>query len=344
MAQGLDGKARVQLAPMADGGDDTLSCLKLSLGGMERPATVLDALGRPRQAAFLLLEGEGRAFVELACASGIAHIETLDAMGADTYGTGQLISLAIEQGAREVVITLGGSASTDGGVGALRALGARFYDNRGTDIASGGSGLLTLAGIDLTVLRQRCRGVKFLVATDVVNPLLGENGAAAIFGPQKGATEQQVALLDKALEQFADILETQLGLERSLRYIAGAGAAGGTGYGLSAVLGAELVSGFAYLAALSHLYEKLDWCDAVIIAEGALDEQSLSGKGTGELMKLARARGKRVWALPAVCRLSDQSSQLFDAIIATAGPDRQAQLSDISRCAAELLIRAERAI
>lgn len=344
MARGLEGKAEVRLAPMADGGDDTLSCLKLSLGGIERTATVLDALGRPRQAAFLVLEGEGRAFVELACASGIAHIEKLDAMAADTYGTGQLISLAIDQGAREVVIALGGSASTDGGVGALRALGGKFYDSKGCDIASGGGGLLSLAGLDLTVLEERCRGVKFLVATDVVNPLLGENGAAAIFGPQKGATVEQVTLLDKALAQFADVLETQLDLESSLRNRPGAGAAGGTGYGLSAVLGAELVSGFAYLADLSHLHEKLDWCDAVIIAEGALDEQSLSGKGTGEIMKLARARGKKVWALPAVCRLSDRSSRLFDAIIATAESHSQAQLSDISRCAAELLFRAERAI
>jgi glycerate 2-kinase len=336
--RGLGLAGQVELLPMADGGDDTLCCLKLSIGGDFVYAMVQDALGRRHQAAYL--QAGRRAYVELAQASGIAGLERLDPLNAQTYGTGELISLAMEQGAEEIVIFLGGSASTDGGAGALAALGGQIRDGQGNDIVGGGN-LGSVAKIDLQPVLSRASQIRFIVATDVVNPLLGPNGAAAVFGPQKGADPAQVELLDRALAHFADCLEAAVstGITASCnrRNEPGAGAAGGTGFGLGVGLGAEIVSGFEYLAEVSRLGDKLAWADAVVVAEGALDEQSLSGKATGEILKLARARGKKVWALPACCKLSEQSRGLFDRIIETA-QGSQAQVADVELAAG--LLRA----
>jgi glycerate 2-kinase len=304
--------------PIADGGDDTLASINLALGGVLVESQVIGPTGQTVQASYLRLPetalettpglAPDLAIIELAQASGIAYLtsDQLAPLAAHTYGTGQLIGSAIAGGAKEIVITVGGSASTDGGTGALSALGARFLDMQGQPVPRGGGGLRQIARIDLSELIQATAGVSFIVATDVTSPLLGAAGAAAVFGPQKGANPADVALLEEGLAHFASLLEKQLdpGRIAALRHVPGAGAAGGAGFGFAAILGAQIVSGFHFLAELLGLEQKIRWCDLIIVGEGKLDGQSLSGKGVGEIISLAAQLGKTVLALPARSELS----------------------------------------
>jgi glycerate kinase len=331
-------KLEIELAPVADGGDDTISCLHLSLGGNFVYNTVSGPISQPINAAYLRL---GRmAVVELAQASGIAHLQEnqLAALQANTFGTGQIVARAIEAGATVVAITLGGSASTDGGSAVLAALGAKFYDEAGKAILTdgtvcGGSALLSIAHIDLSELRRKIEGIEFLIATDVTNPLLGSQGAAAIFAPQKGANSEEVEYLERSLEHFASVLEATCQSDKSWRSFAGAGAAGGAGFGLALGLGARFTSGFHWFAEQTNLVEKLNWCDLVIVAEGCLDSQSLAGKASGEILKLARAAGKVVVALPACSQLTKEQEKQFAAVIATASQDKLATLDSVKQAA-----------
>ncbi len=341
IARGLRSNSReleIVLAPVADGGDDTIACLQLALGGDFVYYTVSGPVSQPVKASYLSL---GRlAVVELAQASGIAHLQKnqLAALRAHTFGTGQIIARAIEDGATSVAIMLGGSASTDGGSAVLAALGAKFYDNAENAILTdgtvcGGGALLSIAHIDLAELRRKVAGVEFLIATDVTNPLLGSRGAAAIFAPQKGANCEEVAYLEKSLEHFASVLESACQSDKVWRSYAGAGAAGGAGFGLALGLGAQFTSGFHWFAEKTNLVEKLNWCDLVIVAEGCLDSQSLSGKASGEILKLARAAGKIVVALPACSQLNSEQEKLFSAVITTSSIDNIATLDSVSQAA-----------
>jgi len=331
----------IALAPVADGGDDTLACLQLSIPGDLVYSSVIGPVGQPVEAAYW--RRQSLAVVELAQASGIAYLQNreLSALRAHTFGTGQVIARAIADGANEIVIMLGGSASTDGGSGVLAALGAEFYDFAGVkmtnDAICGGGSLYSVARIDLSALRTNIAGIKFLVATDVTNPLLGPLGAAAVFSPQKGASIEEVIYLEKALEHFAALLEAASNQSNiSWRNHPGAGAAGGAGFGLVVGLGAQFTSGFHWLAEKTGLAEKLNWCDLVVVAEGCLDSQSLAGKATGEILKLAQAASKRVVAIPACCQLKPEQAQLFAAVLTTASQN-QATLDSV-RSAAQLII------
>jgi glycerate kinase len=319
---GLYGDMEIIEAPIADGGDDTLVSLNLALGGELVWSEVLGPTNQTVRAAYLSLPEIAPelapelppelppelAIVELALASGIAYltVDQLAPLTAHTYGTGQLIGRAIAGGAKKIVVAVGGSASTDGGAAALTALGAKFLDSRGDAVPMGGGGLLQIAQIDLSELFLNTAGVSFVVATDVINPLLGELGAAAVFGPQKGASPADVTLLDSGLAHFATLLGKTLEPEivASLTLAPGAGAAGGAGFGFASILGADIVSGFHFLADLLGLKEKLEWCDLIIVAEGKLDRQSVSGKGVGEIISLAARLGKSVLALPALSELT----------------------------------------
>lgn len=309
--------------PIADGGDDTLTSLKLALGGDLVESDVFGPTGQTVRAAYLRLPEmvSELAIVELALASGIAYLtpEQLAPLAAHTYGTGQLIGHAIAGGAKKIVITVGGSASTDGGTGALSAIGAKFLDASGRLLSACGGSLLHMAQIDLSELLLATSGVTFVVATDVTSPLLGDLGAAAVFGPQKGAGPADVAILDQGLAHFATLLETNFdpAYISALRLLPGSGAAGGAGFGFAAVLGAEIVSGFHFLAGLLGLFQKLEWCDLVIVAEGRLDSQSISGKGVGEIIRLAASMGKTVLALPAQ---SDLTAAQLASLINAADP------------------------
>lgn len=282
--------AEVAAVPMADGGEGTLDCFLRARGGAAVEVAATDPLGRPVKARYAL-SGDGRsAVVELAAASGLPLVEDVppDPMNAATTGTGELIADAVRRGARDVLVCVGGSASTDGGAGLLRALGVRFLDAAGEELPPGGAALARLASIDDSAVPDAVRATRFRVACDVANPLVGPDGAAAVFGPQKGASPAQVAELDAALTVFADVLAA-----RGVRVhdLPGAGAAGGTCGGLAGLLGAEPSGGALLVAEAVGLPSALTGADLVITGEGRVDGQSAGGKVVSAVAALARGRG-----------------------------------------------------
>ncbi|MBB3677304.1 glycerate kinase [Modestobacter versicolor] len=269
--------------PLADGGEGTLEALGHDLPpGCWRSAQVTGPDGRPMEAAWLLLP-DGTAVVEMARAAGLPLLERPDPLGATTRGLGELLAAVVAAGVDRVLLTLGGSATTDGGTGALAALGARFLDADGADLPPGGGALARLHRVDLGGLTPPPPGgVQCLV--DVTAPLLGPLGAAGQFGPQKGASPAQVAELDAALARLADLLGGD-------RAAPGAGAAGGTAYGFAACWGADFVSGAAAVAAAAGLDDALAGAALVVTGEGQFDAQSLRGKVVGELVERAGRAG-----------------------------------------------------
>lgn len=268
--------------PLADGGEGTLRVLAAA-GPTPRwhraPVTGPDG----RTVSGCWLERDSTGFIELAQASGLPLMAARDPLGAQTTGTGELIARALDAGVTRIVITLGGSASTDGGTGALAALGARFLDANGHDLPAGGGALPGLASADLSSLRSPpSGGVSCL--TDVRAPLLGPGGAAAVFGPQKGAGAAQIAVLEAGLARLADVLGGDPDAE-------GAGAAGGTGYGFAAAWGAVIMPGAAELCRAAGLDAELSRADLVLTGEGRYDASSGDGKITGTVLAAAARAG-----------------------------------------------------
>ncbi|MGY0002440.1 glycerate kinase [Micromonospora sp. I033] len=275
----------VRLLPLADGGEGTVDAFAAARPDADRrTAAVPGPDGRPVSAAWLLLP-DGTAVLELAQSSGLPLMRRPDPLGAHTYGLGVMARAALDTGATRLVIGLGGSASTDGGAGALRALGLRLQDDLGADLPLGGAALADLAHLDATyLLPAPPGGVRLLV--DVTAPLTGPAGAAAVYGPQKGAEPADLTLLDAALRRFA-------GLAGGDPDEPGAGAAGGTAYGLAALWGARIVPGATAIAELLGLAEALAGADVVLTGEGRFDETSLAGKVVGSLLHSAASAGVR---------------------------------------------------
>ena len=285
----------LRLAPLADGGEGTLEAIKAAGGDwIELPAHAFDPLGRAIRATFLR-RGD-RAVVELATASGLSRVAAgeRDPMAASTFGTGLVLAAAVGLGVRRIALGLGGSATTDGGAGLLTALGVQFLDAAGHEIPAGGAGLADLTRVDLSELPPVLGEVSLTVASDVTNPLLGELGAAAVYGPQKGADEQQVRLLDAKLAHYADVLEAASG--RSIRNVAGAGAAGGTTAGLLAIADRfasfEIRPGVEVVMELTGFDAALADCDLVLTGEGRVDEQTAFGKTAFGVARRAQSAGK----------------------------------------------------
>lgn len=279
--------------PMADGGEGTLDALVASLGGERRGARVTGPLGDPVEADYGMVPGAGgaTAVVEMARASGLQLISEArrDPLRATTRGTGELILLACAGRPASVIVCIGGSATNDGGAGMAQALGARLLDASGREIGPGGVALLGLARVDATALDLAVRGARFVVACDVDNPLTGPQGASAVYGPQKGASEDDVMLLDRALAHYAAVLHRDLGID--VRDVRGAGAAGGLGAGLVAFLGARLRPGIAVVMEAVGFAERLRGAGLVVTGEGRLDEQSLRGKTPAGVIQAAREAG-----------------------------------------------------
>jgi glycerate kinase len=281
--------------PMADGGEGTLAAVADALGdeAERRSSDTTDALGRPISADWLLLD-EGRgAFVEMAAASGLARLapderNPANARIASTRGTGDLLRAALDAGVERVTLGLGGSATTDGGSGLLRALGVRFLHGSGADLPDGGAALADLARIDASGLDPRLGAVKLTVASDVTNPMCGSRGAAAVYGPQKGADPAAVEELDAALAILGRAIETATG--RLVADLPGAGAAGGTTAGLLGFTSAAVRPGVEVVAELIGLAEALESADLVITGEGRADEQTLHGKTAIGVATLAGPR------------------------------------------------------
>lgn len=319
--------AQVVLRPVADGGEGTVAAA-VRAGYPPRTARVSGPDGRPVEATFAVRDGT--AVLEMAAAAGLGLLDRPAPLTATTRGVGELVLAALDAGARRIVLGLGGSATTDGGAGMLQALGARLTDDGGTEIGPGGAGLSAVSGIDLGALDPRLRQTQIVVATDVDNPLTGLSGAAAVFGPQKGAGPDDVALLDAALARYASLLTRTTGawVERQ----PGAGAAGGTAAGAMAVVGARIVSGSALVCDLVELDEALAHADLVVTGEGAFDEQTLHGKAPAEVAARASAAGVPCVVLAGVVRLAPD--RLAAAGIAAAHALTEVE-PDVERCRAE---------
>lgn len=287
-------EAEVRLLPLADGGPGTADALVEALGGAWHTAWAHDALGRPLQAQWASWTGGG--VVEMARASGLVLLDPSerDALVATTLGTGELVADALESGVRSLLIGVGGSATNDGGVGALQALGYRFLDAAGRTLPPGGAALRNLARIVADGVHPAVRQAELTVMTDVLNPLCGPTGASHVYGPQKGASPEDVELLDAALAHFAEIVVRDLGVDAA--HLPGTGAAGGLAYGLLVGCGARIRRGFEHLATLLAVDTQLADVDWVLTGEGRLDTQTLSGKGPLELARRARLAGTRVVA------------------------------------------------
>jgi glycerate kinase len=280
--------AHCTLVPMADGGDGTVDAF-LAGGATARHVRVSGPLGESVEATYAR-EGT-TAIAEMAAASGLARLRgrKRDARRATTRGTGEILRDALDGGARTIVLGIGGSATTDGGAGALAALGARFFDAAGAELEPTPASLATVARVDLAGLDPRLAAVDLAVACDVDNPLLGPKGAAAIYGPQKGATPADVAFLDGVLTRLADAMAAATG--RDLRELPGAGAAGGLGWGLASACGARLDPGVTLVADVRGLAEALRGADLCLTGEGRIDVQTLHGKVVHGVAALAHAAG-----------------------------------------------------
>lgn len=276
--------------PLADGGEGTVDAL-VQAGYARHEATVTSAGADPIPSAFATRKGH--AVVELAQASGfLPGVSKVHPLRATTYGTGELIVQALGLGCRAVTLALGGSATTDGGAGMLQALGARLVAADGTEVGPGGAGLLDLVRVDLSRLDTRVARVDWQVATDVNNPLLGPLGAASVFAPQKGASPEEVLLLERALQHFACLMVEAVGFDP--RGSAGAGAAGGAAFAAMAALRAVRVSGVDFILDQLAAREAITGSTLVVVGEGCMDEQSLAGKAPVGASRLAQALGVRV--------------------------------------------------
>ncbi|MGW5096491.1 glycerate kinase [Streptomyces nodosus] len=321
----------VEALPVADGGDGTVAAA-VAAGFVRQEARVTGPLGREVTAAFAM-RGD-TAVVEMAEASGLGRLPTgvLAPLTATTHGSGELLRAALDAGARTIVFGVGGSATTDGGAGMLSALGARFLDAEGEPVPPGGGGLAGLARADLSGLDPRLASVDLVLASDVDNPLTGPKGAPAVYGPQKGASPDDVAALDAALVHYAEVLEEAVG-SRAAEYAGapGAGAAGGIGYG-ALLLGARFRPGIEVMLDVLGFAPALERASLVITGEGSLDEQTLHGKAPAGVAAAARAAGKEVVA---VCgRLALSAQELDGAGIRRAYPLTEEE-PDVALCIAQ---------
>ncbi|MGW6745333.1 glycerate kinase [Streptomyces sp. NPDC055025] len=287
----------VETLPVADGGDGTVAAA-VAAGFERREVRVTGPLGDELTAAYALRDG--MAVVEMAEASGLQRLPAgvFAPLTATTHGSGELLRAALDAGARSIVFGVGGSATTDGGAGMLAALGARFLDAAGRPIGPGGGGLRDLATADLSGLDGRLGATEIVLASDVDNPLTGPKGAPAVYGPQKGASPEDVVTLDAALAHYATVLETALGSRAAdLALSPGAGAAGGIGYGALVGLGAGFRPGIEVMLDVLGFASALSRATLVITGEGSLDEQTLHGKAPAGVAAAARARNIEVIAV-----------------------------------------------
>lgn len=288
--------AQVQVFPIADGGEGTAAVLTEAVGGVLRTVTVTGPLGAPIEARYGVAADGVTAYMDMASAAGITLIgaDERDPLCATTYGVGEMIADAIANGCRRIVMGIGGSATNDGGAGMLQALGFGLLDENGEPIVRGAKGLSTLAAITTDGALNTLSKCDILVACDVTNPLCGENGCSAVYGPQKGATPTMVKDMDAWLGRYAAIAKTVV--PAADETAAGAGAAGGIGFALCAFLNARLQSGIALIAAETGLADALKMADIVITGEGRLDGQTAMGKAPVGVARLAKTYGKPVLA------------------------------------------------
>lgn len=337
IATGLDRArlgAHLHVCPIADGGNGTLDAYLLNRGKRVN-VTTFDPLMRSIEAAYGLIDDT--AVIEMALASGLELVQRheLDALRATTYGTGVLLNAALDAGAKRMIVGLGGSATTDGGAGCLQALGIRLLDDQGNDVPPGGGNLNRVRTIDISRLDPRWREVEVIIASDVDNPALGERGAAAVFAPQKGASPEEVPLLEANLRHFFTLVYEQLGVD--VRDVPGGGAAGAFAAGLMAFLNGKIRSGIDLILEHVGFDDLLATADLVITGEGRMDEQTIGGKGPIGVARRAHERGVKTVAL--VGGLEADDVLLHEAGVWAVLPivDRPMPLDEALKRAPELL-------
>ena len=290
--------AEIKCIPIADGGEGTVDAVMTCCGGSYCYETVTGPDGREVIARYGILPDKS-AVIEMAAASGLPLVQDVTpdtVMNSTTYGTGQLIASALDKGCRKIYIGIGGSATNDGGIGMLQALGVSFLDADNREVGFGGKYLDKIARIDISNLDPRIRETELVVMSDVTNPLCGENGAAVVYSPQKGATEEEIAILDKGLAQFAELI-CQMNLP-DIRNLPGAGAAGGLGGGLVSFLGAEIRPGIKAILEIADFEKSVQWADLILSGEGRIDGQSANGKVVSGIAEIA---GKYNVPVIAIC-------------------------------------------
>ena len=313
-------QGEVVTVPVADGGEGTVACFAAALNAQTVTLTVCGPCGEPVQAAYVR-SGE-KAIIEMAAAAGLPLAgERKDPEKTTTYGVGQLLRHAVEQGAKEILLGLGGSATNDGGCGCAAALGVRFLDGEGKEFIPTGGTLERIASIDVAPARTLLRGVRVTAMCDVDNPLTGPRGAAAVFGPQKGADAEMVARLDRGLRHLDRLIVRELGI--SVGQTPGAGAAGGFGAACIAFLGGTLCSGIDAVLDMVEFDRLLDGADLVITGEGRIDSQSVHGKAISGIAARTRKKNVPLVAI-AGCIAPDAEEAYTLGVTAMFGIDREA--------------------
>ena len=317
--------------PIADGGEGTAEAICAALGGEWIEVTARDPLGREVAARYAWLEGN-IAVIDMSEASGLWRVSAVERapLRATTFGTGQLMADALQRGAKQIFVGLGGSATNDGGIGMAEALGFVFFDNTGERLEAKPSNFSAIAKIQGPTQRMVA---EVIALCDVQNPLTGERGASRVFGPQKGADAGTVETLDAGLAHLAEVISRDLG--RDFRNTPGAGAAGGLGFGLLSFCNAQMRSGFETIAGILHLEEQIAASDIVLSGEGRLDPQTLEGKGPAGVAALARKHGKPVFAFAGAVADDPRCGELFDGAFAITPAEMP--LPEAMRNAASLL-------
>ncbi len=288
--------AQVVVKPLADGGEGTVDALLAGLGGKRIELEVTGPLGQKVSCYYGILEDNQTAVLEMAAAAGIHLVpkDSLNPLHTSTYGVGEMIKDAIKRGCRNFIIGIGGSATNDGGLGMLQALGYEFFDSEGRPVGPTGGELAKISSLSLTGALKELSDCSFRIACDVTNPLYGPNGASHVFGPQKGATPVIVALLDHGLKNYSEVVKGHLGKDNAA--VPGTGAAGGLGYAFLTFLNANLESGISIILKETKLEEDIKDANFVITGEGKLDFQTAMGKAPIGVAKLAKQYGKKVIA------------------------------------------------
>ena len=330
--------AQIEIAPVADGGEGTAEVICKARGGEWVTCHAHGPLGNPIEARYVWLSENASAVIEMSEAAGLRALKdgVRDVLRANTFGVGEMLLDGAKRGAREIIVGVGGSVTNDGGFGMARALGFRFFTGEGEIKNGGPAELIGLARIEVPLAAdvspatfsqmQPARlplQLKIIAACDVKNPLLGENGATRTFGPQKGATPDELEILERALTSLADTVTRELGCD--FRSNPGAGAAGGLGFGLMSFCRGELRPGFDVVADAVELHEKIRSADVVITGEGKLDRQTLEGKAPAGVARLARKFGKRVFAVVGRAAPDQHVRDTFDGVYELGGSIPQAR-------------------
>lgn len=312
---------KVEIIPIADGGEGSIDTISICSDTQIISTYVSDPLGRQIEARYAILDGT-KAAIELATAAGLALLSPSERnpLQTTTYGMGELIKDGYNRGCREFLLLIGGSATNDGGVGLLSALGFRFLDCNGNILSGGGQILEQIAEIDGSAAQQIIDNCRFTVACDVDNPLYGQRGAAVVYGPQKGADKDAVDLLDRGLKHYAEVIKQYNGVE--IATMPGAGAAGGVGGAITALLGGTMTKGIDAILNIVNFDERIKGCDLIITGEGKIDYQTPMGKAASGILRRAKAYNIPTIAIGGAVEMCDELQHCgFEAIYASTPND-----------------------